>query len=247
MVSVLDSAALARLAALSADSRPGVLRFDSDEPLSGRIAVLPSAFNPPTLAHLELLRVALEVPGVTAAAALLTTRNVSKGIYGAPLAHRVGMLLALPSPVPVLTTNVARFVEQALALCTAYPAAAFDFVAGYDTLIRIFDPHYYGDMAAELAPFFANHRLIATNREGATHEAIAMVLASPGARPFAASIVVAELSPESALLSSTAAREAAAAGAHPAEVPPSVARYIREHGLYVAEAQRSPQHGPDRR
>ena len=60
----------------------------------GRVAVLPSAFNPPTIAHLHLLEQALRVEGVTLAAAMLSTRNVAKGVVGAGLADRVGMLLA---------------------------------------------------------------------------------------------------------------------------------------------------------
>ena len=62
-------------------AEPRVVRFDRGVDLAGAVAVLPSAFNPPTLAHLHLLQIASEVTPGTTAAALLTTRNVAKGVF----------------------------------------------------------------------------------------------------------------------------------------------------------------------
>ena len=218
------------------------LRFDGHQPLGGRVAVLSSAFNPPTLAHFAILEAARAIDDIGAVAAMLTTRNVAKDVHGAPLEHRVGMLLAEAprAGFAVLTTNAARFVDQAAALTASVAATAFDFVAGYDTLIRLFDTRYYaeGAMRAELEHFFAAHRLIAVNRAGFGPPEIAAFLDQPGVRPFAHRIIVSEIEGSLAALSSTASRDALAAGAS-APLSESVRSYIRQHRLYGAS-------GPDR-
>lgn len=215
---------------------PAVARFDSGQPFSGRVAVLPSAFNPPTVAHLELLALARTVPGVDSTAALLSTRNVDKGLHGATMAHRVGMLLAAAGANgghAVFAANAARIADQGAALRERFPAARFDFVAGYDTLVRLFDPRYYDGMAATLKDFFAHHRVIATNRGEATIDAVRdFIDSTPAARGFRERILVRELREHPASLSSTLARDAAARGERHPAVSAEVAEYIRLHRLY---------------
>ena len=222
-----------QLESLDASPAPGVARFDAGKPLHGRVAVLPSAFNPPTLAHLHLLEVAGKLGDVDSCAALLSTRNVTKGVFGATLTDRVGMLLASLDTAPemaVLAVNAAVLADQADALDRTFPGASFDFVVGYDTLIRLFDPVYYVDMPTQLAGFFEHHRVIAANRGEA---AIAQVreFVDTSTAPYASRIVTLEIAEVPASLSSTAARNAIASGDLP-PVPPGVHRYIRDHHLY---------------
>jgi nicotinic acid mononucleotide adenylyltransferase len=224
-----------RLAGLHETPSPAATRFDEGARFGGRVAVLPSAFNPPTRAHLGLLDLAAEVEGVSAVAALLSTNNVDKQVTGAPLSHRVGMLLAAQRAAPrlaVLGSNAARLVDQGEALTGAFPGTDFDFIVGYDTLVRVFDPRYYEEMDADLERFFAAHRLIAANRAQATAEAVRDYLGDERVRPYARRIVVLELDDFHAQLSSTGARAAAGAGADSPALEPGVAAYIREHGLY---------------
>lgn len=226
------------LALLESSPAPGVVRFDAGPELAGRVAVLPSAFNPPTSAHLHLLDLGLEVEGVTCAAALLTTKNVAKEVFGAGLADRVGMLLALNqrrTDIAVLATNVARLVDQAAALRAWRPALDFDLIVGYDTLVRLFDPRYYADMATELRPFFDRHRVVATNRGSHGVADVAAVLDRPEVRPFAHAFLVRELGAHPASLSSTAARDHVARGEHSTALPTEVLDYIRAHGLYASD------------
>ena len=74
-----------------------------------------------------------------------------------------------------------------------------------------------------------------TNREGGDADATLAFLASAVVQPYAGSVRFRELSEASAGLSSTAARKASAAGDALDLVPPAVARYIREHGLYAGK------------
>jgi nicotinic acid mononucleotide adenylyltransferase len=219
------------------DSGPAlrVARFDIGAALSGRVAVLPSAFNPPTVAHLHLLETALVVDGITSAAAMLTTRNVAKEVFGASLPERVGMLLALArshSALAVLAVSAARLADQGEALRSTFPGVEFDFVVGYDTLIRVFDERYYSEMAVELRVFFGRHRLIATNRGAAGVEEVARYLEQPEIRPYAHRVVVRELDDHPASLSSSAAREQILRLNGSDALPQEVERYIQEHGLY---------------
>ncbi len=213
-----------------------VSRFEDGPPLVGRVAVLPSAFNPPTEAHMELLGLGRTVAGVESIAALLTTRNVDKGLLGASLEHRVGMLLAVSeggAGCAVLAVNAARIADQARALRCAYGAADFQFVVGYDTLVRLFDRRYYDNMDADLDELFAHHRVIAANRGDVTISGVGEFLDRDQiARRYRERITVAELRGRPARLSSTGAREAAARGGQLTGVPGEVADYISRYGLY---------------
>jgi len=230
------------LRALDSAEHFGVVQFDDDVELVassaalGRVAVLPSAYNPPTLAHRHLLDSVRRGPGVSTSAALLSTRNVDKGVFGASLVERVDMLLAehfTPPKFAVLATNAARLADQGSALRERFPGLSFDFVVGYDTLIRLFDARYYTDMAAELAAFFAHHRVIAANRAEATVVELEAFVAREAAA-FAHRIVVHEIPPGPASLSSTRARESAAEALVGEVLSPAVAGYIAKHELYGA-------------
>jgi len=225
-----------QLAALDQAPGPSVVRFDDGPGFRTRVAVLPSAFNPPTAAHAGLLELAATLPDIGATAALLSTRNVDKGIFGASLADRIGMLLAARETDPdlaVLASNAARIADQAAALREAWPGIGFDFVVGYDTLVRLFEPRYYDDMDAALRGFFAQHRVIAANRADATTEDVLAYLETPVVRPYRDRIVVLELDEARAALSSTAVRNGQPLPIDP--VVPPVARYIAERGLYRSE------------
>lgn len=229
-----DSALAARLAEIDASSAPVVARFDPGRRFRGRLAFLPSAYNPPTLAHVHLLETALEVDGVEHIAAMLTTRNVAKDVFGASLPDRVAMLLELHSERPelaVLAANAARIIDQAEALSGAFDEIGVDAIVGFDTLERLFDSRYYGDMERELAPFFERHRVIAANRGNyRVTDVEAWVHANAG--PFAARILVREIGDYPASLSSTIVRESVAVGLADLPVSPAVRRYIEQRGLY---------------
>ncbi len=234
-----DPALADRLAELDSRPAPSVLRFDPGRQFRGRLAFLPSAYNPPTLAHLHLLEAALGVDGVEHIAAMLTTRNVAKDVFGASLPDRVAMLLALHqerTELAVLAANAARIVDQAAALSSAFQGVEIDAIVGFDTLERLFDPRYYGDMEGELAPFFERHRVIATNRgTHAVRDVEAWVRAHAG--PFAGRIIIREIAAYPATLSSTLVRERVAVGSEDLPVTPSVRRYILERGLYLPAAR----------
>ncbi|MGE0601376.1 MAG: hypothetical protein AB7J35_18170 [Dehalococcoidia bacterium] len=224
----------ARLSCVDEVTAPAAERFDSGPALAGELVVLPSAFNPPTVAHQHLLERALGLAVDARPVAMLTTRNVDKGLHGASLEQRVEMLLALQTAWPelaVLVSNQARIIDQAEALRRAFgDALRLRFVVGFDTLERLFARRYYSDMEAELAPFFERSRVLAANRAGIGVDAVREWIAE-NAGPFSRAIDVMEIDEEPASMSSTAARERVLAG-DGEMLPAVVRRYIERHGLY---------------
>ena len=224
-----------RLQAIEQATLPAAGRLDEEAQLAGPVAVLPSAFNPPTRAHFHLLAASSELLGATPAA-LLTTRNVDKALTGASYLQRIEMLLAARGVMPalaILAANQARIIDQAAILRQTWPQAVFAVVAGYDVLIRLFDPTYYTDMGAELAPFFEQHRLIVTNRAGHSLAEVGAFIDAHAAR-FAHRITLLEIDDHHASLSSSVARGHAATGEETPSLTPEVAEYVRKHGLYRA-------------
>lgn len=221
----------ARLNRLAVADRPEVTRFDQGAEFRDSVALLPSAFNPLTYAHLGLLETGAQYGQP---AALLSTRNVDKHVHGAPLVDRVRMLLAASDDArfAVLATNAARLVDQARALRNAHTDIEFTFVVGFDTLVRIFDARYYDDMAADLGELFAHHRLVAANRGDASTDAVSTFIASSAAAPFADRIAVAPIHVDQSMLSSSEARRQLESHGTTGIVPAEVAEYIARRGLY---------------
>jgi nicotinic acid mononucleotide adenylyltransferase len=131
----------------------------------------------------------------------------------------------------VLASNSARLVDQAESLRETFEDGTFDFVVGYDTLVRLFDPGYYKSMFAELEPFFAVHRVIASNRGKAGVSDVERFV-EQHAGSFAERIIICEIPERTAGYSSMDARAAISNGAESAMLPPEVQVYVREQGLY---------------
>jgi nicotinamide-nucleotide adenylyltransferase len=162
-----------------------------------QIVVMDSSFNPPTRAHRALVVSALGEPQCNNhLVLLLAVKNADKAPVPAPFPYRLLMMemfaqnllgtLATESSqrraglsgIDVAVTTLPYFHEkgQAIAAYDAYKIGpdgpGLLFLAGYDTLIRIFDPKYYesrtscglSPMQTALSPFFKTARLRITMR-----------------------------------------------------------------------------------
>ncbi|KAF9433223.1 hypothetical protein BGZ76_009738 [Entomortierella beljakovae] len=145
-----------------------------------RIAVLDSSFNPPTKAHYHLLKAAANV-GCDAVLLLLSTNNADKGQTGAGAIERLEMMEAMAmdaisnekeesalSQMAVGLTIHARFMDKAQPILDQFQpnTVQLSWIMGHDTMIRIFDPKYYKDVHADMAPFFAQCDVICSSRPG---------------------------------------------------------------------------------
>ncbi|KAK0388047.1 hypothetical protein NLU13_4291 [Sarocladium strictum] len=156
-----------------------------------RLVVLDSSFNPPTRAHAAMLRSAVAASsksidkdeGTTRVLLLLAVRNADKAPQPAAFPSRLGMMERFGRElrewdegtgitIDIGVTTEPYFHDKAQAIQSSgfygnskQPEQVF--LAGFDTLVRIFDPKYYADgggMQTALGPFFENSRLRVTLR-----------------------------------------------------------------------------------
>ncbi|UKZ81926.1 hypothetical protein TrVFT333_009703 [Trichoderma virens FT-333] len=131
-------------------------------PASGvrRLVVLDSSFNPPTRAHAEMARSALRWASSSLSSEgtrlmlLLAVNNADKAPKPASFPVRLGMM-----------EGEGDWGERVLFFSGGQEPEQI-FLAGFDTVIRIFNPKYYGEggMKAALGPFFERARLRVTMR-----------------------------------------------------------------------------------
>lgn len=212
-----------------------VTRVDSIEDIvNERWVVLPGSYNPPTLAHISLMFEALDETGADRAAAMLSLANCDKDVSReTDMLYREGMLEAMRETFPelaILTTTEARFVDQARALREEYPDAQFDFAMGYDTLTRLFDSKYYESMD-ELIEYFDNHQVIVSSRGQHVRDVSNWI--EKNAQRYIDRIIPFQMLVDMEIISSSDVRYEFADKGHSQSVPASVARYIRDKGLYA--------------
>jgi nicotinic acid mononucleotide adenylyltransferase len=155
---------------------------DIPEKDSLTIAVLDSSFNPPTLAHKELLVKAATEYSADAYILLFSTKNADKQLTGADTQQRLDMMQKLAITIheqynvrniAVGVTKHARFFEKAdeirawLRSQNPNRKVQLGFIMGYDTVIRLVDQKYYDQPVVQaLQPFFQDNFVICADRAG---------------------------------------------------------------------------------
>ncbi|KAJ2906899.1 hypothetical protein MKZ38_009762 [Zalerion maritima] len=163
------------------------------------LIVLDSSFNPPTMAHMRMAKSALDSSAPPRRILLLlAVNNADKKAKPEPFEHRLAMMTVFAKDIQESRTGATRyddvtvdvglttqpyFSSKAFAVATSgfYPYNFGQklemeqvYLAGFDTLIRIFNPKYYPPdadahqnltaMKAALDPFFSRSRLRITVR-----------------------------------------------------------------------------------
>ncbi|KAL7926459.1 hypothetical protein ACQKWADRAFT_309292 [Trichoderma austrokoningii] len=151
-----------------------------------KLVVLDSSFNPPTRAHAEMAKSALKWAASARLMLLLSVNNADKAPKPASFATRLGMMEGFGHEllksfadagggdgpeIDLAVTKMPYFHDKARAIAESgfYAEPEQIFLAGFDTVIRIFNPKYYGSaeeggMRAALGPFFDRARLRVTMR-----------------------------------------------------------------------------------
>lgn len=128
------------------------------------VAVLAGAFNPPTVAHLQLALSAQPLTGQVLFA--LPERFPHKDVHGASLDLRVAMLTQIDPRFPVAVTSGGLFIEIARELrLEAGCRGRISFICGRDAAERIVNWNYAGsepDISSQLEEF----ELLVAEREG---------------------------------------------------------------------------------
>lgn len=223
-----------------------VIAPGSPEP-EGSIIVFPGSFNPPTNAHLAMLRQAQQfeqLHGEGKVYAAVSKHTTDKEHVERPLlVDRLVLLetvLQQHAPgVGMMLFNRGLYVEQAEGIRAAFPAVRrLLFLVGFDKIVQIFDPHYYTDRDAALGELFALAEILVAPRADAGERELRALLEKTENRRFARFVHLLPLDMSYRQVSSTHIRQDFAA--HRQDVPPEVARFIQETGAYA-----SPERLPD--
>jgi nicotinic acid mononucleotide adenylyltransferase len=204
------------------------------------IIVFTGSFNPPTRAHLALLKQAQyyahqhEPMHVYTAFSKLT---VDKEKVERPLLLDRIMLLkrVLHRHLPragIVLFNRGLYVEQAEALRCSFPKVRrILFLMGFDKIVQIFDPHYYEDRDAALSTLFSMAELLVAPRgNGGEHE-IEELIHQPQNERFARYVHTIPFNPDYREVSSTHIRQGGSAYAH--DVPQEVRVFMRDTRAYA--------------
>jgi nicotinic acid mononucleotide adenylyltransferase len=220
----------ATIAEVAAGSEP-TARLLTPLARTGRLAVLPGAYNPPTSAHVALAETA-RARGFDSVLFSLGTVTIDKPRSGLRLEERIQLLVevAEESGFGVVLVNRGLYAEQAEALRRSlHDMERLAFVIGMDKVEQIFDRRYYADRDRSLGALFERAELLVAARGGLDQPALARLLQEPTARTYTHRIGWLDLDPHVREVSSSGVRESLARGeSASAWLPPAVDRYLRE-------------------
>src|SRR3984893_4563864 len=189
---------------LHPESGPQALIVPGSPEPHNNIIVFPGSFNPPTNAHLALMKEARQFahthifsasagePHTTLLYAAMSKRTVDKENVERPLMlDRIVLLDTLIRHrfrhTGIMLFKRGLYVEQAQAVRTCFPnVKRLCFLVGFDKIVQILDPRYYENRDEALSQLFALAELLVAPRgEEANDDALAKLLEQPQNRPFA--------------------------------------------------------------
>lgn len=232
---------------LHPEGQPEALIVPESAMPHGEIIVFPGSFNPPTTAHLALLKQARQTvlqqgegshrdKQTVQLFAAMSKLTVDKEHVERPLMLDRVILLdhLLKRRLPhtgVMLFNRGLYVEQAEAVHRCFPRVKrLYFLIGYDKIAQILDPHYYTDRDASLRDLFALAALLVAPRADFGPQALTELLQKPENSPFAQYIHPLPFSNAYRNISSTHIRQ------HPGtsmlDIPHEVQRFMRKARAY---------------
>lgn len=211
-----------------------------------RLGVFASSFNPPTVAHIELIRRASKTFSLDESLALASPRNADKIDYECSLEDRLAMLrlgLADDGSVSIGLSTHPFYVDMVEAIERAYPLETdLHFIVGFDTFERVVDSEnrytaryhrHYRDRIEALNYLFDRSKFIVAGRAGAGLDNLRSLFEREPCLP-ADRVAFLDFPPDLGEISATEARNRLRSGAAiTGLVPPRVERYIFEHRLYT--------------
>jgi nicotinic acid mononucleotide adenylyltransferase len=203
----------------------------------GRLLVFPASFNPPTLAHLALVREAMRKKSYDELLVLLDGRAMDKRLTGAGLEERLAMLdmLFRRSPeVSIGLSNQGLFVDKLKPLNGLYPSlSAITFLVGFDTLVRVMDAKYYRNPKRSLNRLFKTGRFLVANRADGDGAAFRVFFETEDHRSYREKVAFLRLPRRYAFVSASLIRDRLRAG-QPVDglLPAALKPFIRIRCLY---------------
>lgn len=239
-----------QLSQLQLEAPPKALVVGGSPQPRENILVFSGSFNPPTTAHLALLKQAQQFarqhePMFVYAA--FSTHTTDKETVQRPLLLDRILLLKrlLNTRLPhtgILLFNRGLYIEQAEALYRSFPRVKrIFFLVGFDKIVQILDPRYYDDRDKALLALFKLARFLVAPRGNAGEHELADLLHQSENQHFTQFIHMLPFDPAYRLVSSTHVRlegsKATTSMLHNA--PQEVRQFIRETHAYTPPVQRS--------
>ena len=225
---------------LHLDDAPQALSVSDKHEPRDTVIVFTGSFNPPTLAHLALLKQAriyarAHMPMQLYAA--FSKQTVDKEHVERPLMlDRIELLQTvlhqrLPD-VTILLFNRGLYLEQAQALRSSFPQVQrIFFLMGFDKIIQIFDPRYYEDRDAALGMLFQQAQLLVAPRGASGSDALTELLQRPENVRFARYV---HAQPFDAIYRDISATQIRQNGRlHDHDIPWQVRRFMNETRAYA--------------
>ena len=177
----------------------------------GRLGIFPASFNPPTLAHLALIKEAMKQGKLDEILILLDIQAMDKEAVGAALEDRLIMLkkaFGRDPKVSIGLSNRGRFLEKIKPLREYYPAPiSFFFIVGFDTILRVMDKKYYRNRKRSLDGLFKESRFLVASRDQFEETAFEMLFRKRENKKYRERASFFTLHPQISSLSSTLVRE----------------------------------------
>ena len=211
-----------------------------------RLGVFAASFNPPTVAHVELIRCATKTFSLDEVVALAGRANADKLEYECSLEDRLAMLRLTFASEPRVSIGVsshAFYVDMIEAIGGRYPGQTdLHFIVGFDTFERVIDREdrytaryhrSFSDRISALKYLFTKSKFIVAARSGAGREAVERLLDTEPAVPRE-QILFLEFPDELGEVSATEVRRRRRIGeAITGLVPAQVELYIKQRNLYA--------------
>ncbi len=225
---------------LHPESSPQSLLVPGSPQPRGSIIVFTGSFNPPTIAHLALLKQAQQYarqhePMYLYAA--FSKHTVDKEKVERPLLLDRILLLQtlLQRRLPhagILLFNRGLYVEQAQAVRNSFPAVKrILFLMGFDKIVQILDPHYDDDRDVALHALFSLAELLVAPRGNAGEREMYALLHQPQNELFARCIHALPFNAQYRDISSTLIRQHELDYGY--DMPQEVRQFIRATRAYA--------------
>ncbi len=235
------------LESLDPQAAPRAYLSPGSAPPGKNVIVFPGSFNPPTTAHLALLKQARKLVnregGHWQTYAALSRQIVDKEeVMRMTLLDRVVLLERVlhqeVRDAGVLLLNRGLYVEQAQGIRATFPQIRrLYFLLGFDKIVQVLDPRYYTRRDAALCQLFRLAHLLVAPRGNDGTEELQRLLALPANRPFARYIHPLPLAESYRYVSSTQARQEQPACATTSVLPVEVRDFLARTHPYTPAQQ----------
>ncbi len=206
----------------------------------GRLGIFPASFNPPTMAHLALIKEARKQGQLDEILILLDIQAMDKKPIGAAFEDRLTMLkraFGRDAKISMGVSNRGLFLEKLKPLREYYPSpVSFFFIVGFDTIARVLDRKYYRNRKPSLDALFSQSHFLVANRGEYQERALEILFRRREIKGYKENVSFMTLPVKFSSLSSTLVRKSIAEG-EPIDkwVPASVNQFVREKRIYHGE------------